>query len=257
MSVKTINEQLRSFMKRNKVARLQFAKKHGFTSWENYRDHLKSQTGSTTPTTDDDAPLTIHLVDILDCSGSMSSKLPGALEAINKQVEIHQEEEGINYTYTLCHFSYSNDIKYTNVQSPIHSVEKINFNTRGMTALYDAIGDTCNKIEYKKEEKVLVNIYTDGRENGSRRYDQSGVRNLIKNFQEKGWTITFVGTDTDVDSMVRHFHVHESNTLKYDGSAEGLKKAMDATSVSRAAYSAKAVAGEDVSKGFYKTLVNK
>lgn len=204
---------------------------------------------------------TIHIVDILDRSGSMSyMKIDNAVLGINSEIERLKSDNSINYTYSLCGFSDWNKINMEYLLIDINTLNRSILNTTySSTALYDAIGQTLNKIRngVNQSDKVLVNIYTDGGENDSKEYKQDTVNNLIKELQEKNFTITFIGTDHDVENIINRINIDRSNTLKYDGSAQGLAHSMTFTSVARSIYSSKVISGEDVSKGFYKEITEK
>lgn len=286
MKTRTPQETLKEFKQLNKVAREKRAVKNGFADAASYLTHLetlasakvpksviKTKKTATPPPPAAPAPIAkakgsrkpkataipvlIHVADILDASGSMSGpKFINALKGINKGIEgLKCDKSGADYTYTLCDFS--DDTLFPFIKRPLCSVTNYSGETRGSTALWDAIGRTVRNIQ--KEDwvtgtKVLVNIYTDGQENASREFSQKEIAAMIKVLSEQGWTFTFVGTSTDVAYVTRHLHIDESNTLVYDGSAKGLEKSLSATVTGRARYASAAVAGEDVSRGFYKDL---
>ena len=271
MSNALFESLLQDLTKANKARKLKLAQKAGFQTAEDYRDHLKDliaggtglqpnlqpqpdTVAAPTPT----VKPTIHVVDIIDCSASMSgSKIKNAVKGINAGVKKLKSENDINYTYTICDFSCHNDINYKHVLTKISQVQHINFTDRGNTALRDAIGKTLNLIKEKVKdntEKVLVNIYTDGEEIGSQVYSDGQIAALIETLRKENFTITFVGTNSDVNRVVKAYKLHESNTLKYDGSAKGLEVILDSTSIARSSFKSKVLRGEDVTMGFYKDV---
>jgi len=267
---KSNSDLLKSFIQRNKVSREKKAQKEGFSTAAEYISFLKTgkkatATTTTTPPkstkTDKSSSknkiTTIHVVDILDRSGSMSGpKIQNAKEFLNKGVEeLQNSKDKVVYTHTYCQFDHNVDLQY--LSKPVKGVSKIACHAGGTTALYDAIGQTLTAMKsYLKDTscKVLVNIYTDGEENASRKYNSESVGKLIEEYNSKNFTITFIGTKQDVASIIRKTKVHASNTASYDGTGEGLKKVLGETLRSRTAYFTSAVAGEDVSKGFYKDI---
>lgn len=288
MKTKTPLETLKAFKQLNKVAREGRAKRLGFVDAAACLAYLESQVKSTsasgqpkkattkTKTAPPSAsvkeapskgrkgkqpsvPVLIHVADVLDASGSMNGpKFINALKGINKGIEgLKCDASGAEYTYTLCDFSH--DVLFPFVKRNLQGVHNYSGETRGSTSLYDAIGQTIRKIEanWIPGAKVLVNIYTDGQENSSKEFSGKEIAAMIKVLSGQGWTFTFVGTDHDVAYVVNNLHIHESNTLVYDGSAQGLEKSLSATVKSRGAYAQAAVRGEDVSVGFYKDLSNK
>jgi uncharacterized protein YegL len=198
----------------------------------------------------------IHVVDVLDSSGSMHGpKIKAAIQGINSGVTSLQHDQApVDYTYTLCDFS--EDIIFRQVMTRIFMVPKFEGETRGSTALFDAIGRTIEKLaaSIQPGEKVLVNIYTDGQENSSRYFRAETINSLIKSWSEKGWTFTFIGTPSDVDYVKDRLYNKDSNTLVYDGTAKGLEKSFIANTAARSNYSQKVSKGEDVSEGFYKDI---
>jgi hypothetical protein len=200
----------------------------------------------------------IHIVDILDSSGSMyGPKINAAIKGINHGVkDLQTDKNPVSYTYTLCDFS--EDIIFRQVMTRIHMVPLFEGETRGSTSLFDAIGRTIELVgeKWNKGEKVLVNIYTDGQENSSRHFTADKIDTLIKSWSECGWTFTFIGTANDVAYAQSRLSIKDSNTLVYDGTAKGLEKSFVANSTARSNYSSKVSRGEDVSEGFYKDINN-
>ena len=281
-STKSNSDMLKAIRGYNKEAREKKAKREGFTSAAQMIAHLEGQIklgkGSlpyspiastpvdktkTTSSSKSSSPKntanswpTIHVVDVVDKSGSMSgSKDSASVKGVNSGVDsLVNDTADVHYTYTLCDFA--DDIIFRNVLAPLNEVKPLKAGTRGSTALFDAIGKSIEHVKpsVKTGDKVLVNIYTDGQENASRSYNAGAINTLIKTLSEVGWTFTFIGTDADVRYVQQNLSVHESNTLVHDNTAESMSKAFTANSAARSSYSAKVSAGEDVSVGFYKDI---
>ncbi len=267
---KTNAELLASFKKMNKIAKEKHLVKAGFTSAALYiafleKNAIKPKSNTVKKTVASD--VVIHIVDILDKSGSMNntdsrfspSKITTALSAINEGIEDLRAEKKITYTYSLCLFSTDTNINIIYNKANLSTVGPIQTMALGGTALYDAIGETINTVSKNiaPQDKVLVNIYTDGEENSSRRYSKASISKLIEASKEKGFTVTFIGTEIDTKNVVKDLNIHESNTLAYNGSSAGLKTSMNVHKQARAMYSSAAVKGEDVSQGFYKNIIKK
>ena len=78
---------------------------------------------------------------------------------------------------------------------------------RGQTALYDAIGlavETMDNI-FLKHKKNTINfnyiilIMTDGMENGSKKYNRTKIKEIIKLKKELGWEIKFMGANQNAE----------------------------------------------------------
>jgi len=234
------------------------ALENGFKTPEEFKTYLQTQIDNNVPSEGSvvDAKPTIHIIDIIDCSGSMQGgKHTEALIGINEGIKNLKKDTNAIFTYTICDFGSKHDIKISNFKTALPDKE-VKFEVRGCTALYRAICQVFDKFSGTKE-KVLMNIYTDGGDNESSMSEQTQAAKLIKELGEDNFTVTFIGTTTDTKHIQRVLNINESNTLSYDGSAEGLKKSLEFNSTSRSIYSAKVAAGEDVKTGFYKTIVDK
>lgn len=268
-TTKTPQEKLKSFKQMNKVARETKAKREGFTDAASYLVYLEKEAskgasssyksnGSTSSSSKSkkSTTVTVHVADVLDASGSMNGeKFNAALSGINIGIaNLKSDTNPIEYTYTLCDFSDS--VLFPQLLKPIIDVRKVSGATRGSTALFDAIGKTVEKISEAvgPNDKVLINIYTDGQENASRTFRAGQISNIIEDLSSKGWTFTFIGTDADVAYAQSMLKFDSSNTLVYDGTATGLEASMIKTNSARVNYSNKVSKGEDVSKGFFKDI---
>lgn len=279
MKTRTNVEMLLALKQYNKVAREVKAKKEGFASSEEFTVYLKGQISlgfgnetylKVTPTLN--APVkgkkatiktkvlkervTIHVIDILDSSGSMSGgKIRAAIQGINLGInQLKEDKKNIKYTYSLCDFS--DTVIFRHEVASLNKVGLLKGNTRGATALYDAIGDSIYLVKpyVKENQKVLVNIYTDGQENASRRFNSAKIASMIEEFSKIGWTFTFIGTENDVAFAQKNLKFDISNTLVHDNTQRGLEKAFATNNLSRSMYASKVEAGEDVSVGFYKNI---
>lgn len=260
-----INKQLyTSFMKMNKVARLSFAKRKGYQSWESYKTFLLENINNSGKTKKvikkvikSETPLIIHNVDILDVSGSMNGlKLNNTIKGINNQIAELKKDKSNNYINSLVVFG--DKVEISQFRTPIKLMPKVNFNTRGLTALYEAIFLTLSKIKNtcKENEKTIVKVFTDGGENASscEHADGKTSKELIEYLKDKGVTVTFVGTPNDVNSVKRVLNLSKNNTLIHNNTASGVDKAFQINTISTMNYANKVMEGKDVSVDFYKDV---
>lgn len=252
---KSNQEILATFKKANKTRRTRMAEKAGFASADEYRTFLETgqRSGSTTASTE--KPV-IHIINILDASSSMQgSKFNHALSGINDEFAELRKDKEINYFGTFVTFSYSERIKSHFTKKEVGRLQPVYPRADGMTALFDAIGDTLTaaKNSYVEGEKVLVNIFTDGAENASRRWKVGGVKELIKVCESLGFTITFVGTESDVALMTRLLDIDESNTLVHQNTGASVQESFNTRSMATKQYASKVLKGEDTLVGFYKS----
>lgn len=188
---------------------------------------------------------TILVEELLDASGSMGSwyehptKYETASQGINQKIEALKKDQNADYIFAATEFDTINGaMRYTEVLKPTKMANVAIFNGKGPhggTPLYEAIAYTINKIlaAKKPEDRVLLSIYTDGGENESSNgwSKREGGAKKLNELMEKvkkdnNFTITFVGTNYDVDSMVINTGISRGNTFSYDGTAEGMKMSM-------------------------------
>jgi len=91
-----------------------------------------------------------------------------------------------------------------------------NYNPRGTTALYDAIGRTINS--FGKKKNVIVCIVTDGMENASSDYTYQTIKDLIEEKKSSGWRFEFLSSDLQAFNIGQSFGM---NTMLYDANVSG------------------------------------
>ena len=200
---------------------------------------------------------TIHIIHILDASSSMhGAKFNAAKSGMDEELSaIKEENNSINYTYSVIEFSSCYNIKTIIKKKDARTLDVKQiplFSPSGMTALYDAIGYALAGFKCEKEDKVIVKIFTDGKENDSCKYSGKIVKELISSKESEGWVITFVGTDRDVEKVISTMGVTRNNTLKYDGTAQGLRSSYSTANSSRAMYAKAVLDGNDNNMNFFQ-----
>ena len=151
---------------------------------------------------------------ILDASGSMATGYHTTLNTLNEQISMvkHKQSKNEGESYALGISDFSDDLHVMlPMQSPDHAkaITQEDYQLRGMTALWDAIGHTVTQLEAEvgKEVKenrasVVVVVLTDGHENASRHYSARQIQSKIKELEATNlWDFSFIGADLDVDSM--------------------------------------------------------
>ena len=180
---------------------------------------------------------------VLDASGSMSADVPEVLSELNEQLlELKQKYEETSRPCRITIVKFDTEYEVLRQDEPIENVAYISENeyySRGMTALFDAIGISLSRtqarIDYKVdrgEAEALVVVYTDGGENASREFGAARLRRLIKEVQEKdGWSFALIGSDMSAIremenlNMDRKMMMHHSPRQKR-GSLAGVVKSV-------------------------------
>lgn len=259
--LKTRDELLADLSKANKARKEVLANRAGFSSVEEYKKHLQ---GSNLLVTEGKPK--IHLVSILDASGSMQGdKFDNALKGIYAEVEEFKNSVETDYTFSFIEFSYNTNINTVNFNTPIKEVEKNSkLYARGYTALNQAIGETLEKLLKlnNKEVKTIVSIFTDGEENDSKgKYSSNeNTSKIIKQAEEAGITITFIGTERDTKDVIKNLKINASNTLVHENTAKSVEMSFMSKLSATKSYSAKVAAGatqDELLVGFYSKATGK
>lgn len=210
----------------------------------------------------------IFNVFIVDASGSMGgwrtgSKYVTAISGLNELlVNIKQDQDSENHTMIVEFESYSIITTLPLTQTPPQTYAGMGCG--GGTPLNQAVGETLENIvalrlkDFSVNDKILVNVFTDGEENQSRGV-YSNARYLgeyIKSLESQGVTVTFMGTQKEVNYAINTLNLRASNTLAHDNTSRGIKMSFDRTVKARAAYSKSVASGQDVTESFYTKSID-
>lgn len=172
---------------------------------------------------------------ILDRSGSMGVIGIETVGMFNRFLE--EQKKGNDYAeLSLIQFDdlYQEDY----IRKPIKECESLELNKtyipRGLTALFDAVGKTVNKVgheldqlpESEKPKRVLCVIITDGHENNSKEYNKETVQQLIKHQQSVyNWDFVFLGAGIDAYDEGAKLGIMQNKCASFDKSAQGIASA--------------------------------
>lgn len=135
-----------------------------------------------------------NLVFLLDGSGSMNHKREETIRDLNSYIKSLQDQD-LDFTLIVW-----DDDRYTTIFSgdikgcPPIAVEA--YVCLGLTPLFDVVGVALASLLSKPGKKMLT-ILTDGQENVSKEYTLDKVKELVKDFQEAGNLILFMGEGMD------------------------------------------------------------
>ena len=187
----------------------------------------------------------LHKVVILDGSGSMRGK-----KYDNAELGVKQDYEACKKEfsdYLLVEFSNYNTSVLYNFTTPLKFKPSY-----GGTALYDTIVQIFTTLlNTPEDEKVLVQIFTDGEDLHSIPQSKGQAKRLIEQFNAKGWTVTFVGTKEDVEDIHMNLGVDSTNTLVHDNTAQGITRSFETYTTATSNYTKSVKRGEAVVKNFF------
>ena len=140
---------------------------------------------------------TKNVIVIMDKSGSMQAMGDEPIEALNIFLD-DQIENNKKGKLTLILFNHKVKEVFRNKTIESINKSKIEFNPKGMTALYDAIGKGIKDSIDKKIKDISVVIITDGIENSSQEFSKADIKDLVEKSKNKlGWSYTYLGANQD------------------------------------------------------------
>lgn len=174
----------------------------------------------------------VEVLFVIDASGSMCNLADDTIGGFNGFIDRQRRLDGkAKVTTTL--FNTKSTILYSGVD--ISEVEKLTektYQTGGMTALLDAVGETISTAQdridetpaEKRMDKVIVVIITDGQENASCKYTRDQIKKMVEH-QTKGhgWEFVFLGAN--IDSFAESSGIGVTKSMDFAFTNEGLTTA--------------------------------
>ena len=181
---------------------------------------------------------------ILDKSGSMHDCIESTIKGFNEQMKMIKSLQSRlpNQEILVSLTTFNQDI-YFDVECSIPSELKemtsqenspwlntstdyVVYSPNGMTALYDAIGKSVNKIQdiakkeiEKDEATVVVVIITDGHENSSKEFKYEQIQSMIKELEKSdNWTFSYLSNTPDAIDYATSMSIKRENSFRYNKS---------------------------------------
>lgn len=202
---------------------------------------------------------------ILDASSSMNYVKNETISGFNEVIVGIRKvsvKNKIDSRCSLLTFSSNNSETFVSKNVSIDKFKDLtpdSYFMYGMTALYDAIGKGIEFLDKTttKGSNVTIHIFTDGRENDSRKYNRKKIASLIQNRKDKlNWTITFIGAGDKkyVLDAATSIGIFKSNVLNYDAGKEGTTKAFHTMATNTVRTRSKyALTGTVTNDGFFSS----
>lgn len=165
-----------------------------------------------------------HLTLLVDRSGSMGSIRVEAEQAINQFIA---EQKAVDGTASLILADFDGHHSYrTLYQGDIDATHPYALEPRGMTALFDAVGNGIVQTgimldaldEADKPSKVFFVIVTDGGENSSTEFTGPQVRNMVSEHENTySWEFVFLASGLEAQATANAFagtRMHTNNTMR-------------------------------------------
>jgi uncharacterized protein YegL len=178
----------------------------------------------------------VHVIFCIDESGSMYGSVNDVLGGFKKTIDEQKAVKDGKCIVSL--FTFSDKVKECFIGKTLDDVGELKYNPNGLTALYDGICTTVDKIgewynkqpETERGGKKIVVIITDGGENASKEFSLADVRKKVKTQEtEFDWSFVYLGNDLsdakdadDIGIKYRGFTTKKKFYNNYDVISTGL-----------------------------------
>lgn len=193
-----------------------------------------------------------HALLAVDRSGSMAELAGDVRGGFNAYLD-QLAEDGGDYRLTVLLFDHEARL-LTEAACPLAQVPRLtrdNYVVRGNTALYDAIGYLITQFERHftlgEQDRVLLVVQTDGKENSSREYTAAGIRAMIDQRVATGrWMTVYLGAGPDAWGAGESLGMQSVNTAR---TSVGTRSTYESAAAATRAYAA-GVGGDEVMRSF-------
>lgn len=189
----------------------------------------------------------LHISVLLDRSGSMQAIAEDVVGGFNQFLATHRGVDGCRLT--VVQFDGHDPFEVLLDDEAAATAPELRpdqFVPRGMTPLYDAVGELMARAEQRlaagEDVSQVVVIFTDGLENASRRWTREAVFRRVETLQEAGWVFVFMGANQDSYAEGGQLGMRAGNTSNYRADREGVRAAWGSASRASLAYAAKPMA---------------
>ena len=198
-----------------------------------------------------------EIVCILDRSGSMRSLVDSTISNFNEFIQ-KQRLDGPGQV-TLVLFDDQYEVIYENMAlSMVPDLTRDVYFDRGMTRLMDAVGKTIARVKERhlndRPDKTMFLIITDGQENDSQEYTESGtIKEMVGEcIDDLNWEFFYLGANVDAFAEAGNMGIPSVYAANYDPSNIGTKRAYATASAAMSGSRSSSAGGQSLSEG--KTL---
>ena len=163
-------------------------------------------------------PQPLYVTLILDETGSMQDCKGAAIAGFNHYVAaLRREPAETRVTLTLFN-SRKTEVRYQAMPvTRVHDLDVETYRPQDTTPLYDAIGRTLTaaRQEVPAGARRLCVILTDGEENASKEYSRAQIFDMIKAYENEGWTFLYLGANHDVWAAGEELGIGGDNLISF------------------------------------------
>ena len=180
---------------------------------------------------------------LLDRSGSMAS-VKSDVEGGFARFLADQRAVPGDCDLSLVQFD-SQSIEAVFTERPIRESPELELQPRGMTPLLDAVGQTivrtgerlAAKPERERPGRVLFVILTDGKENASREYSKTRIREMVQHQTlAYRWQFLYLGANVDAFAEAGGLGIDSQFAASFNATPDGMKRCMEVASFKAAEF---------------------
>lgn len=154
---------------------------------------------------------------LLDRSGSMSGRWAEALSSINSYVK-ELAKKSPNAHVSLSVFDGQGGLQFDTVRDAVtakawNKVTDEDASPRGLTPLYDAIGQVVALANAADQKKTIIVVMTDGAENNSAEVTKAAATKMLDRCRARDWQVVFLGADFDAFAQASAVGVLRASTV--------------------------------------------
>lgn len=201
---------------------------------------------------------------VLDKSGSMGAIKGATVEGFNHQLQTLRDTspQGGDTKTMLTVFDGEVEVGDLTRLSEMKDLTDKTYCPGGVTAMYDAVGKTIEKIRSEvtdhEDQSYLVVVVSDGMENASREFDGGEIASMVKELQDTGrWTFAYLGANQDLTQVRKSTGMLVNNMASFDATDEGMRRAMYATASATGNYMSARAKNVMRSASFYSGDANR
>lgn len=169
-----------------------------------------------------------HLIFILDDSGSMNPIREKTISAYNESLrnQVIDADKTNQPTYVSLFKFDGYNVNCLFFRQDVHLVQPLSmldYDPKGMTNLYDAIGGVMMDINAKLaavekqfRDSIIISILTDGAENSSSVFQQTDIKLMVSKAEDKNWGFQFLGANINAFAVGGNLGFRTENTLQFD-----------------------------------------
>lgn len=195
----------------------------------------------------------IHIIYILDRSGSMSSIKKETIEGFNRYVESQRQNK--NALMTLIQFDDQYEVVFE--KRNILDVEPLTEKTfipRGSTSLYDTVGRAVSEYCSDTKDITLVIIQTDGQSNCDIEQTPETISEIISEKTKSGIEFVYLAANLDAFTSAGTLNIKHGNVMQFYSNTSSVNTTFDNLSAATTRYTKfKSKAAQPPGVSFYET----